>query len=121
MTWTSDNSKARAHDGSGAVSFLPLRLLTSQRMAIQLQRGGRGPKARPEDVPLHEDVRWLAGALGRVIQRLEGQEAFEIVEKLRVATRARRHGDRDAASLENLLRQVGALSVEQCAMAARAF
>lgn len=76
---------------------------------------------RPEDLPLHEDVRWLAGALGRVIQRLEGQEAFEIVEKLRVATRARRHGDRDAASLEELLRQIDALTVEQCAMAARAF
>ena len=35
---------------------------------------------RKEDVPLHDDVRWLAGALGRVIQRLEGKEAFEIVE-----------------------------------------
>src|SRR5215212_10802690 len=47
---------------------------------------------RPEDLPLHDDVRWLAGALGRVIRRLEGEESFTIVERLRVATRARRHG-----------------------------
>jgi phosphoenolpyruvate carboxylase len=78
-------------------------------------------KARPEDLPLHEDVRWLAAALGRVIQRLEGQEAFEIVEELRVATRARRHGEKGAPSLEDLLKKIGNLPIEQCAMAARAF
>src|SRR4051812_10535413 len=86
---------------------------------------GRGPssrlKARPEDLPLHEDVRWLAGALGRVIQRLEGQKSFEIVEQLRVATRARRHGEKHAPTLEELLKTVDGLSVEQCALAARAF
>ena len=78
-------------------------------------------QARPEDLPLHEDVRWLAGALGRVIQRLEGQESFEIVEQLRVATRGRRHGQRDAPSLEEILGRIDGLSVEQCAVAARAF
>ena len=31
---------------------------------------------RPEDLPLHEDVRNLGAALGRVIQRIEGDEAF---------------------------------------------
>ena len=76
---------------------------------------------RKEDIPLHEDVRWLAGALGRVIRRLEGEEAFQIVEKLRVATRARRRGDPDAASLDDLLREIDHFSVEHCAMAARAF
>src|SRR5258705_3040326 len=59
--------------------------------------------ARKEDLPLHEDVRWLAGALGRVIQRLEGKEAFEIVERLRSASRARRHGEPGAPSLDDLL------------------
>ena len=78
-------------------------------------------KPRPEDLPLHEDVRWLAAALGRVIQRLEGQESFEIVEQLRVATRARRHGEKNAPNLDELLRTIDGLSVEQCAMAARAF
>jgi len=51
---------------------------------------------RNADLPLHDDVRWLAGALGRVIRRLEGDEAFTIVERLRVATRGRRHGEADA-------------------------
>ena len=76
---------------------------------------------RKEDLPLHDDVRWLAGALGRVIQRLEGKEAFEIVERLRSASRARRHGEPGAPSLEDLLREVDALPVEQCTVAARAF
>src|SRR3954467_6353588 len=76
---------------------------------------------RKEDLPLHEDVRWLAGALGRVIKRLEGEQAFQIVEQLRLATRARRHGDSDAPSLDALLRQIDRFTVEQCAVAARAF
>ena len=76
---------------------------------------------RKEDLPLHDDVRWLAGALGRVIRRLEGEEAFQIVEQLRVATRARRHGDSDAASLEDLLRQIDRFTIAHCAMASRAF
>ena len=66
-------------------------------------------------------MRWLAGALGRVIRRLEGEEAFQVVEQLRVATRARRHGERDAASLDDLLRRIDRFSVEHCAIAARAF
>lgn len=76
---------------------------------------------RREDLPLHEDVRWLAGALGRVIRRLEGDEAFTIVERLRVATRARRHGESDAPTLDALLKLIDGLSVAQCAMASRAF
>jgi len=76
---------------------------------------------RKEDIPLHEDVRWLAGALGRVIRRLEGEQAFQIVEQLRVATRARRRGDEEAASLDQLLREIDHFSIEHCAVAARAF
>jgi len=76
---------------------------------------------RKEDLPLHEDVRWLAAALGRVIWRLEGEEAFKIVERLRVATRARRHGESGAASLDDLLKHVDDLPVDKCATAARAF
>jgi phosphoenolpyruvate carboxylase len=66
-------------------------------------------------------VRWLAGALGRVIRRLEGEEALQVVEQLRVATRARRHGERDAPNLDDLLRRIDGFSVEHCAAAARAF
>src|SRR5687767_985941 len=76
---------------------------------------------RKEDLPLHDDVRWLASALGRVIQRLEGKEAFEIVERLRSASRARRHREPGAPSLDELLREIDALTVEHCAIAARAF
>src|ERR1700674_5504249 len=90
-------------------------------MTAHAQRDSSRPQARPEDLPLHEDVRWLAAALGRVIQRLEGREAFEIVEQLRVATRPRRHHDPDAPSIEEILRRIDSLTVVQCAMAARAF
>ena len=76
---------------------------------------------RKQDLPLHDDVRWLAGALGRVIRRLEGDEAFTIVERLRVATRSRRHGQSDAPTLDEILRQIDGLSVGQCATAGRAF
>jgi phosphoenolpyruvate carboxylase len=46
-----------------------------------------------EDRPLHEDMRYLAGVLGRVVERLQGPEAFRAVEELRTASRDRRRGD----------------------------
>ena len=70
---------------------------------------------------MHDDVRRLADALGRVIQRLAGDRALETVEALRQACRARRRGDPGAPQLDALLRQVEALPPEQCATAARAF
>jgi phosphoenolpyruvate carboxylase len=76
---------------------------------------------RPEDTPLHDDVRWLAASLGRVIRRLEGEEAFETIESLRLGSRARRHGAPDAPSLDALLAQVDALPLERSAVTARAF
>ena len=79
------------------------------------------PATRREDEPLHEDVRWLAGALGRVIRRLEGETAYETVESLRRGARARRHAVPDAASLDDLLDQVERLPLDQSAIAARAF
>lgn len=79
------------------------------------------PDSRPQDQPLHEDVRWLAGTLGRVIQRLEGDEALRTVEELRQACRARRQGSPDAPTLDELIERVGELPVEQSALAARAF
>jgi phosphoenolpyruvate carboxylase len=76
---------------------------------------------RPEDLPLHDDVRWLAASLGRVIRRLEGDAAFQTIESLRLACRARRHGDAGAPSLDELLAQVEALPIERSAVTARAF
>jgi phosphoenolpyruvate carboxylase len=80
-----------------------------------------GPAVRREDVPLHEDVRWLAASLGRVIRRLEGEAAFETIEALRQACRARRHRDPGAPSLDALIAQIEALSLERSAVTARAF
>ncbi len=79
------------------------------------------PTTRPEDLPLHEDVRRLAAALGRVIRRLEGEAAFETVEHLRQACRARRREDSDARELAALLAEVSALPIEIAALTARAF
>jgi phosphoenolpyruvate carboxylase len=79
------------------------------------------PATRAEDVPLHEDVRWLAAALGRVIGRLESPDTLATVEGLRSACRARRRGAPDAPDFATLLERVAALPLEQCAAAARAF
>ena len=78
-------------------------------------------QTQPKDVPLHEDVRWLASALGRVIRRVEGDAAFEEVETLRQRCRARRLGEPGAPSLDALLDHVGALPLERAAVVARAF
>jgi phosphoenolpyruvate carboxylase len=80
-----------------------------------------GPTVRREDVPLHDDVRWLAAALGRVIRRLEGEAAFEKIEALRRACRARRHDEPGAPSLDALIAQVESFSIEESAVTARAF
>ena len=79
------------------------------------------PAARPEDQPLRDDVRWLADALGRVIRKLEGEQAFQTVEGLRRSCRARRRGDAEAPTLDALLEHVAALPLESCDLAARAF
>ena len=75
---------------------------------------------REVDLPLHEDVRKLAAALGRVIRRLEGDEAFQTVETLRRDARARRREEAGAPTLEQLLERVDALPLPLAATAARA-
>ncbi|MES2180295.1 MAG: phosphoenolpyruvate carboxylase [Gemmatimonadota bacterium] len=81
-----------------------------------------GPTAtRDVDLPLHEDVRRLAAALGRVIRRLEGEEAFLTVDMLRRESRARRRNDPGAPTLETQLEYVDHLSLSLCAVSARAF
>ena len=79
------------------------------------------PETRPEDLPLHEDVRLLASTLGGVIRRLEGDAAFQAVEGLRRACRARRRNEPGAPSLKELLAHIDALPLPMAAIVARAF
>jgi phosphoenolpyruvate carboxylase len=81
----------------------------------------RDPDTRPEDIPLHEDVRLLADGLGNVIRRLEGEEAFQAVDALRSACRGRRRGSANAKTLDELIDRTSHLSLELSAVTARAF
>ena len=78
-------------------------------------------ETRPEDLPLHDDVRLLASTLGGVIGRLEGDEAFQAVEGLRRACRARRRNEPGAPSLDELIARIDALPLPLAAIVARAF
>ncbi|MCB9681436.1 MAG: phosphoenolpyruvate carboxylase [Alphaproteobacteria bacterium] len=79
------------------------------------------PPVREQDRPLHDDVRLLASTLGKVIERLEGRDAYEAVESLRVACRARRLGEAGAPDLSALLGRVDTLPVPVATVVARAF
>ncbi len=79
------------------------------------------PETRPEDRPLHDDVRRLGDGLGRVIARFAGSECFEAVERLRRACRERRQSDADPGQLGRLLDSVDALPLATAAQVARAF
>ncbi len=74
--------------------------------------------AREQDRPLHADVRYLSSALGRVIRRFEGDDVYDAVEGLRVASRDRRN---DAGQLGPLLEHVNTLDLETASKVARAF
>jgi phosphoenolpyruvate carboxylase len=47
---------------------------------------------------LRAEIRMLGGVLGRVIARLEGQETFDLIERLRQRAKASRAGDSQAAA-----------------------
>ncbi|MFZ5895710.1 MAG: phosphoenolpyruvate carboxylase [Myxococcota bacterium] len=78
-------------------------------------------EVRPEDRPLHDDMRYLTAVLGRVIKRLEGEEVFRAVEELRTRSRDRRRASEGAEALDALLARVDALPLEKAAPVARAF
>ncbi|MEO5904376.1 MAG: phosphoenolpyruvate carboxylase [Gemmatimonadaceae bacterium] len=81
----------------------------------------RNPDTRPEDVPLHDDVRLLAAGLGSVIQRLEGDEAYRVVDDLRRACKSRRRGAAGARDLDALIDETSRLPLDVAAVTARAF
>ncbi len=78
-------------------------------------------EVRPEDRPLHEDMRYLAAGLGRVIKRLEGDEVFAAVERLRTSCRDRRRQGEGAPTLRSILAHVDTLPLETAAPVARSF
>ena len=81
----------------------------------------REPDVRDQDIPLHEDVRRLGDALGKVIERLEGTAAFDVVDSLRRNCRARRRHEPDAPELADLITTASELPLEIAAIVARAF
>lgn len=80
-----------------------------------------GTGLREQERSLHADVRRLADALGQVVRRMEGEAAFQAVEALRAACRARRRGEPGAPSLTALLNDVDRLPPDVAAVVARAF
>ena len=79
------------------------------------------PSPSLSDRPLHDDVRLLASSLGEVIARLAGADCFAAVERLRVASRSRRHAERGAPTLQTLLDEVDQLDLATAAQVGRAF
>jgi phosphoenolpyruvate carboxylase len=71
------------------------------------------------DELLRRDVRLLGDMLGSVIREIEGPEAFDLVEQVRVLARDRRLGRHDAEPA--LAARIESLDERQATVAARAF
>ena len=95
--------------------------MTSSSAVSDRSRPKPEPETRDEDIPLHEDVRRLGDALGKVIERLEGKIAFEVVDTLRQSCRARRRNQPGAPTLVELIEKASKFSPDVAAIAARAF
>jgi phosphoenolpyruvate carboxylase len=76
---------------------------------------------RPEDRALHDDMRYLASALGGVVRRLQGEDVFRAVEELRRLSRDRRREDAGAPTLAQMLARVEQMPLSIAAPVARAF
>src|SRR5579862_21258 len=79
----------------------------------------RSSSALREMTQLSAEIRMLGSGLGRVITRLEGQETFNTVERLRLRAKASRAGDAQAA--DDLAATVAALDPAQAFNQAMAF
>jgi phosphoenolpyruvate carboxylase len=69
--------------------------------------------------PLSADIRMLGGLLGRVIREQHGDDAFDLVERVRAAAKARRQGDANAAA--QLQAEIDALDLESKRVLIKAF
>lgn len=68
---------------------------------------------------LSKDIRLLAGMLGRIIKEQHGDEAFDLVEQVRLAAKARRNGEPGAA--DDLTALIKGASLEQKNILVKAF
>ena len=73
-----------------------------------------------KDAPLREDVRLLGRILGDTVRLQEGEEAFDVIEKLR-QTALRFHRNADEAARQELQGTIGRLPTEQAIRIIRAF
>lgn len=69
---------------------------------------------------LSEDIHYLGDILGQVIRRQSGVEIFELEERIRALTKARR-ADEDITISKRLEHIVNSLSVEEAELVARSF
>jgi phosphoenolpyruvate carboxylase len=69
--------------------------------------------------PLRQEVDFLGKVLGETIREFEGEEAYEIVEQLRIASRDRRSGQ--PAAEQRVLQVIAGLDAKQTRIAIRAF
>lgn len=75
--------------------------------------------ASDKHAPLRGDVRTLGAMLGNVLKSQEGAALFDLVERVRVLSKASRGGDTAATEAFHAL--IASLSVEQAEVVARAF
>ncbi|MCP4868995.1 MAG: phosphoenolpyruvate carboxylase [Proteobacteria bacterium] len=78
---------------------------------------------RPQDRPLHDDVRRLGALLGDTIGALSGTSTFEDVEQLRALTRARRgaDGEPDPTADARIVELIGGWDAARAEEVVRAF
>ncbi len=69
--------------------------------------------------PSRQEVDFLGKVLGEVIRDFEGEEAFQVVEQLRIASRERRSGREPAA--QTIGKLIAGLDAKQMRIAIRAF
>jgi len=73
-----------------------------------------------EELPLREDIRMLGRILGETVWAQQGEEVFELVEKIR-QTSIRFHRDGDEAARQELVALLPSLSPERAVEIIRAF
>ena len=80
-----------------------------------------GGSADDPHKPLRDDVRLLGTLLGETLRRLDGEELFDRVERVRAAAKAARLGTRHHQPLDQMALELAGMPVAQALPIARAF